>query len=202
MTWSPIEPAAPADPYEMFARWFTDAERSEINDPNAMTVATVDAAGRPSVRVVLLKGYDPDGFVFYTNLDSRKGSELKARPVAALCFHWKSLRRQVRIEGGIGQVSDAEADVYYQTRPYLSRIGAWASLQSRPLDERATLERRVAELSAQYPEGAAVPRPAHWSGFRLTPDAFEFWEDRPFRLHDRVTYHGHAGAWQLGRLYP
>lgn len=189
------------DPFHLFQAWFKDAEASEPNDPNAMTVATVDADGRPSARIVLLKGLDQTGFVFYTNTLSRKGSQLAARPAAALCFHWKSLRRQVRIEGRVERVSDAEADAYFATRPRGSRIGAWASLQSQPLDGRATLEGRVAALEAEY-EGREIPRPAHWSGYRVVPDYLEFWQDREFRLHDRITFTASGEGWTIGRLYP
>ncbi|MFM2044377.1 MAG: pyridoxamine 5-phosphate oxidase [Pseudomonadota bacterium] len=194
------------DPYDLFRAWFAEAEAAEVNDANAMTLATVDAAGRPAARIVLLKGLEADGFVFYTNTQSRKGDDLSANPVAALLFHWKSLRRQVRIEGRVEPVTAAEADAYFATRPRGSRIGAWASLQSRPLDARATLEQRVAALEAEY-AGRDVPRPAHWSGYRVLPDYLEFWQDREFRLHDRITFHRSpadrvGGGWEIQRLYP
>jgi pyridoxamine 5'-phosphate oxidase len=171
-----------------------------------MALATATAAGRASVRMVLLKDVDPRGFVFYTNFDSRKGHELTANGWAALLFHWKSLRRQIRIEGPISEVTPAEADAYFNSRPRDSQIGAWASLQSQPMAERFELERRMANYTAQY-EGKPVPRPPHWSGFRVTPENFEFWLDRPYRLHERITFErvggpGNNGSWRTGRLYP
>ncbi len=189
------------DPFELFAQWLTLAKADELNDPTAMALATIDADGKPSVRMVLLKDFDHRGFVFYTNLTSRKGAALAANRQAALCFHWKSLRRQVRIEGSVEAVSDDEADRYFTTRPYQSQIGAWASLQSQVLDRRATLEDRVADFSATYPQGS-VPRPPHWSGFRVVPDRIEFWQDQPFRLHDRRVYTPGASGWSVERLYP
>ena len=185
----------------MFAAWFAEAEQSEPNDPNAMTLATVGAGGRPSARMVLLKGWDPEGFVFYTNLESRKGCELAANGAVALLFHWKSLRRQVRIEGTAAPVSDAEADAYFATRPRLARLGAWASDQSRPLDGRGTLVARVAALEARYLLGD-IPRPPHWGGYRVRPDCFEFWQDMPFRLHDRTLLTRDGDAWRAEKLYP
>ena len=195
-------PDAPSDPFRHFEAWLADAARTEPNDPNAMTLATCTPDGAPSARIVLLKGHDARGFVFYTNRQSRKGSDLAANPRAALLFHWKTLGRQVRIEGAVEHVTDAEADAYYASRPRISRLGAWASSQSRPLPERAELERRVAEAEARHP-GDDIPRPPHWSGFRVLPSYFEFWQDMPFRLHDRTTYAAHAGGgWTLGKLYP
>jgi pyridoxamine 5'-phosphate oxidase len=190
------------EPFRLFEAWLADAGRSEPNDPNAVALATVDADGLPNVRMVLLKGVD-SGFVFYTNFESAKGRELLASGKAALCFHWKSLRRQVRVRGPVAVVDDAEADAYYATRARGSRIGAWASKQSRPLEGRFALEAEVARYTARFGIGE-IPRPAHWSGFRLTPVSIEFWHDRPFRLHDRVqfTRTGPEQAWTKTRLYP
>jgi len=189
------------DPYDLFDAWFADAKASEPADPNAMALATTTPDGFPSVRIVLLKGLDRRGFVFYTNLESRKGQELQANPRAALCFHWKSLKRQVRIEGAVTPTTEAEADAYFAGRPRDSRIGAWASAQSRPLDTRATFERQIREYDEKYP-GEAVPRPPFWSGFRLTPARIEFWQDRAFRLHDRLVFTPAEGGWAIERLYP
>lgn len=191
-----------AEPVRLFGAWLADAEASEPNDPNAVALATVDADGLPDVRMVLLKGFDGDGFVFYTNLESAKGMQLAAVPRAAMCFHWKSLRRQVRLRGPVEPVTAAEADAYYATRPRGSRIGAWASRQSRPLESRFALEKAVAEHTARFGFGD-IPRPAHWSGFRIAPVAIEFWHDRPFRLHDRVRFtRTPDGGWEKTRLYP
>ena len=189
------------DPHALFAEWLAEAEASEPNDPNAMCLATCTPEGRPSARMVLLKGQDERGFVFYTNLESRKGEQLAANPFAALCFHWKSLRRSIRIEGRVEAVTDAEADAYYATRPRGSRIGAWASRQSRPLEGRWALEKAVAEYTMKFGVGA-IPRPEFWSGFRLLPDRIEFWRDMPFRLHERRVFHAEAGAWREEALYP
>ena len=189
------------DPILLFKRWLEEARASEPDDPTAMALATADAAGRPSARMVLLKDADSAGFVFYTNLASRKGGELRVNPQAALLFHWKSLRRQVRIEGRVEAVTAAEADAYYASRARGSQIGAWASDQSRPLESRFHLERRVAEVTARHLVGT-IPRPAHWSGFRVVPEALEFWQDQPFRLHDRLVYRRAAGGWATSRLFP
>ena len=189
------------DPYRLFADWFAEARESEPNDPDAMALATAAPDGRPSVRMVLLKGHGPEGFTFYTNLDSRKGAEIAANARAALLFHWKSLRRQVRIEGPIEAVSDADADTYFATRSRDSQLGAWASWQSRPLDARATFEKRYEEMVRRF-DGEAVPRPPRWSGFRVTPELFEFWSDRPHRLHERRVFTPAGGGWQEGLLYP
>jgi len=191
------------EPFCLFGDWLKDAGKAEPNDPNAMSLATVDQAGMPDVRMVLLKGYDEHGFVFYTNFESAKGTEILSSMKAALCFHWKSLRRQVRIRGEVEVVSDAEADEYYATRPRGSRIGAWASRQSRPLESRFALEKAVAEYTAKFAIGE-IPRPAHWSGFRVKPVQIEFWHDRPFRLHDRVVFSRDEpmGNWDKVRLFP
>lgn len=190
-------------PFELFDEWFEDAKTSELNDPNALALSTVDPDGLPNVRMVLLKGFDDAGFVFYTNLESAKGRELLSAGKAAMCFHWKSLRRQVRIRGEIIQVSDSEADEYYQSRARGSRIGAWASKQSRPLESRFALEKEVAKFTAKFGIGD-IPRPEHWSGLRLVPSEIEFWADRPFRLHDRVqfTRSSPSDPWSKQRLYP
>ena len=190
------------DPHMLFEDWLAEAKASELNDPVAMALATADARGRPSVRMVLMKGHDQRGFVFYTNLDSRKGGELAANAQAALLFHWKSLRRQVRIEGAVEPVSDAEADAYFATRGRDSQLGAWASEQSRPLDARATFEARYEAVRARF-EGGDVPRPPRWSGFRVVPDVIEFWNDRAHRLHERRLFtRAEGGGWSEGLLYP
>lgn len=191
------------NPFEMFQEWFKDAENSEVNDPNAMCVATVDAQGYPDARIVLLKEWDEQGFVFYTNYNSRKGQQLLHNMKATACFHWKSLRRQIRITGDVEKVSDAQADAYYNSRPKTSRLGAWASLQSSPLETRETLEQRVKNLEEQYKDTDDVPRPPHWSGFRIKPQRIEFWTEFEFRLHDRFEYIKDAdGVWVSQRLYP
>ncbi|MBC2772914.1 pyridoxamine 5'-phosphate oxidase [Rhizobium sp. AQ_MP] len=191
------------EPFALFATWLKDAEASEINDPNAVALATVDAEGLPNVRMVLLKGFDVRGFVFYTNFESQKGQEILGQKKAAMCFHWKSLRRQIRLRGDVEIVSDEEADEYYQSRPLGSRIGAWASKQSRPLEGRFALEKAVAEYTAKYALGN-VPRPPHWSGFRIMPRSIEFWHDRKFRLHDRIEFRRDADGdgWSKVRMYP
>jgi pyridoxamine 5'-phosphate oxidase len=192
-----------AEPFLLFKQWLDEASASEPNDANAVALATVDADGLPDVRMVLLKGVDQHGFVFYTNFESAKGREILGNMKAALCFHWKSLRRQVRVRGPVEVVSDAEADAYYATRPRGSRIGAWASKQSRPLESRFALEKAVAEYTARYAIGD-IPRPKHWSGFRIVPRTIEFWHDRPFRLHDRMVFSrvGDKDGWNKTRLYP
>jgi pyridoxamine 5'-phosphate oxidase len=188
-------------PLSLFDTWFGEAQASEPNDPNAVALATSDANGAPHVRMVLLKGHDEEGFTFYTNQQSDKANQLAARPFAALLFHWKSLRRQIRIEGKVFTVSDAEADAYFASRGRDSQLGAWASDQSRPLDARATFEARFAALSAEY-EGRDVPRPPHWSGYRVDPSRMEFWEDRPHRLHHRRVFVRSGAGWSEGLLYP
>jgi pyridoxamine 5'-phosphate oxidase len=192
---------AAVDPMALFADWLAEAVKSEPNDPNAMALATVDADGLPDVRMVLLKDAGPEGFVFYTNLGSAKGQQLAANPKAALLFHWKSLRRQVRIRGRVERVSDAEADAYFATRARSSQMGAWASDQSRVLPERLALEKAIAEQALKFGFDA-IPRPPHWSGFRITPDAIEFWRDRPFRLHERLVFERSGQGWTDHRLYP
>lgn len=189
------------DPFKLFDEWYARARETEINDSNAMALATADAAGHPSVRMVLLKGHGPDGFVFYTNYEGRKGGELLANPHAALLFHWKSLRRQIRIEGPVSPVDDATADAYFASRSRDSQLGAWASDQSRPLPERAIFEQRFAEVEERFAD-KSVPRPPHWSGFRVTPQRIEFWEDRDHRLHHRRVFTRTATGWNEGLLYP
>jgi pyridoxamine 5'-phosphate oxidase len=189
------------DPLALFDQWYAEARESEPNDAEAMTLATTDADGQPSARIVLLKGHGPDGFVFYTNEQSAKGDQLLASPKAALLFHWKSLRRQLRIEGRVNRVPDAEADAYFATRGRDSQLGAWASDQSRPLDSRATFEQRFEEMKTRF-EGHDVPRPPHWRGYRVIPDRIEFWTDRPHRLHERRLFTRDGNRWTEGLLYP
>jgi pyridoxamine 5'-phosphate oxidase len=192
-----------ADPFAQFAAWLDEAGKAEPNDPNAMALATADADGLPNVRMVLLKGHDARGFVFYTNFESQKGTELLANRQAAAVFHWKSLRRQVRFRGQVSVVTEAEADAYFDSRPRDSRIGAWASQQSRPLEGRFALEAAVAKYAAKHAIGA-VPRPPYWSGFRIAPSYIEFWTDKPFRLHERLVYRrkDESEAWTTEMLYP
>jgi pyridoxamine 5'-phosphate oxidase len=192
-----------AEPFQLFAEWLSEAEKKEPNDPNAMSVATVDRDGLPNLRMVLMKGFDEKGFVFYTNFESQKGGELLASPKAALLFHWKSLRRQVRVRGPVEVVSKEEADTYFASRPRASRIGAWASKQSRELESRFALEKAVAEYALKFGIGE-VPRPDYWSGFRIQPLSIEFWHDRPFRLHDRIEFRRDSldQGWHKVRMYP
>ncbi len=194
---------ATSEPISLFAAWFAEAGATEPNDPNAMALATVDAEGMPDVRIVLLKDFGADGFVFFTNFESAKGRELLAHPKAALCFHWKSLERQVRVRGGVTRVSDAEADAYFATRARESRVGAWASRQSRPLSSRKALEEAASAYAAKFGDGE-IPRPGYWSGFRLAPVEIEFWKAGAHRLHDRVVFRrADAGApWEKTRLFP
>ena len=191
------------DPLELFADWYEEAKKNEFNDPNAMSLATVDINGIPSVRIVLLKGFDVDGFVFYTNLQSRKAHEFMNNPNVAVCFHWKSLQRQVRIEGQVSKVSDKEADEYFKSRARLSRLGAWASKQSEILESRDHLLARLKTFEEKY-DGETIPRPSHWSGNRIAAKKIEFWEDGEFRLHDRFIFERQSidGPWTKARLYP
>jgi pyridoxamine 5'-phosphate oxidase len=189
------------DPFGLFSEWLGDAEKAEPNDPNAMALATVDPDGLPDVRMVLLKGFDSAGFVFFTNYESAKGREILATPKAALCFHWKSLRRQVRVRGPVTPVDAAEADAYFHSRERGSRIGAWASKQSRPLESRFALEKAVATYTAKFGFGE-IPRPDYWSGFRIAPASIEFWKNGAFRLHDRVVFKRAGDGWEKTRLYP
>ena len=189
------------DPFALFDKWFGEARASEPNDPDAVAFASADARGRPSVRIVLLRRAGPDGFGFFTNLDSRKGRELAANPFGALAIHWKSLRRQIRAEGPVVQVEDAEADSYFSGRSRESRIGSWASDQSRPLPSREQFEQRYRDMEARF-DGAEVPRPPRWSGFRLIPERIEFWSDRPHRLHERRLFTLADGRWSEELLYP
>ena len=188
-------------PFAVFNDWFAAASAAEPNDPNAMALATAGSGGHPAVRIVLLKAWDDRGFVFYTNLDSRKGRELAANPMVQLGFHWKSLRRQVRIDGRAEPVTTAEADAYFATRPRASQLGAWASDQSRPLADRAAFDARLADATARF-AGVPVPRPPRWSGFRIVPSAIEFWQDRDFRHHERTLFTRHGDDWTVGLLFP
>ncbi|WP_323796555.1 pyridoxamine 5'-phosphate oxidase [Nisaea sp.] len=191
------------NPFELFDGWLQAASETEPNDANAMTVATADADGRPSARILLLKGFDEQGFVFYSNMESQKGREIEVNPFVALCFHWKSVRRQVRVTGPVARVTDEEADAYFNSRPRGSRVGAWASQQSRPLADRPALMAAVENADSKYP-GESVPRPPYWSGWRLTPLVIEFWQDGEFRLHDRFRFSraSESEAWTVNRLYP
>lgn len=190
------------DPFALFETWLEEAGEKEPNDPNATALASVDESGMPNVRMVLLKGFDRRGFVFYTNMESAKGGEILTSMKAAMCFHWKSLRRQVRVRGPVEKVDDGEADAYYASRPRGSRIGAWASDQSRPLADRKVLEDKVAALGETYGEDGDIPRPPHWSGLRIKPQSIEFWQDGAFRLHDRIVFKPEGDAWSKTRLYP
>lgn len=191
------------DPYRLFGEWMKEAETHEINDPNAMCLATVGSDGKPSSRMVLLKGVDEDGFVFYTNSESRKGVQLGQTGVAALCFYWKSLKKQVRVEGTVAMIGSGDADTYFHSRPRGSRIASTVSDQSRPLDSRETFLSRVERLTEQYADMDIIPRPAHWNGYRVVPERIEFWVEGPFRMHDRFVFTADDnGGWDIGRLYP
>ena len=198
---APLPQLAADDPIALFADWLKEAMQKEPNDPNAVAVATVDEHGLPDVRMVLLKDADARGFVFYTNLESAKGRQLATNPKAALLFHWKSLRRQVRVRGAVSRVSDVEADEYWKTRARPAQLGAWASAQSQPLPDRLALEKKIAEYGLRFGLGK-VPRPPHWSGFRVEPEVIEFWRDRPFRLHERLVFERSGEGWATHRLFP
>ena len=190
------------NPLELFKKWFSKAEQTEINDPNALALATANKNNQPNVRMVLLKGLSEKGFVFYTNFNSRKGSDLKSNQKASMCFHWKSLRRQVRILGKVEKVNDKEADEYFNSRPYKNKIGAWASSQSSILDKRENFIKKIKEFELKYPEGTTIPRPSHWSGWRLVPEEVEFWLDGEGRIHERLNYKINNGKWSKNLLYP
>ena len=190
------------NPLELFKKWFSRAEQTEINDPNALALATSNENNQPNVRMVLLKGLSEKGFVFYTNFNSRKGSDLKSNQKASMCFHWKSLRRQVRILGKVEKVNDKEADEYYSSRPYKNKIGAWASSQSSILDKRENFIKKIKEFELKYPEGNTIPRPPHWSGWRLVPEEVEFWLDGEGRIHERLNYKKSDNKWNKELLYP
>ena len=190
------------NPIDLFKNWFNKAEESEINDPNALALGTADQKNQPSVRMVLLKGLSNEGFVFYTNFNSKKGSDLKNNQQASMCFHWKSLRRQVRVIGKVQQVSEKEADEYYNSRPYKNRIGAWASNQSKKLDSRDTFLKKIAEFEKKHPDQNNVPRPPHWSGWRILPKEIEFWLDGEGRIHERLNYINNDSKWTKEILYP
>ena len=190
------------DPFIVFKKWMSEAKKNEINDPNAVALATVNEYNQPDVRMVLLKEFNNNGFVFFTNLNSKKGTDLKKIPKASMCFHWKSLLRQVRISGDIKSVSDNEADEYFNSRPYLSRIGAWSSLQSKPMENRDAFLNKIEEYKNKFTDQNNVPRPKHWSGFLLSPDRIEFWKDVEGRLHQRLEYSKHLHSWKKQILYP
>ncbi len=190
------------EPFGLISEWMVEARAQELNDSNAMSLATVDADGRPDVRIVLLKTVNEEGFVFYSNEESSKGQQLSHNPVAALCLHWKSLRRQIRARGNVERVTKQEADAYFASRARGSQIGAWASDQSRPLKTREEFEARLAATNAEYDQDALIPRPPHWGGWRVKPDVIEFWRDRPFRLHDRLVFHRNGNDWRKERLFP
>ena len=203
MTYASDQSAIPTgDPFATFDGWFAEAQAAEPNDPNAMALATATPEGAPSVRMVLLKGHGPDGFVFYTNAESRKGGEIRANMQAALLFHWKSLRRQIRIEGPLSEVTPAKADAYFHSRPRVSQLASAASDQSRALPDRADYYARLADVEARYPEGTVIERPPHWTGFRLAPAAIEFWLDRPGRMHDRRRFEREGSGWTSSLLFP
>ena len=190
------------DPIELFKKWMSEAEKSEVNDPNALSLSTVSSTNEPSVRIVLLKGLSQKGFVFYTNLNSPKSQDMKKNSKAAMCFHWKSLQRQIRISGTVTQVSDSEADIYFKSRPYESRIGAWASNQSATMNEREDLLKKIAEFKKKYSDEKNLPRPKHWSGWCLNPTSIEFWLGEEFRIHERLRYNKISNKWKKEILYP
>ncbi len=197
-----MEKKLPQDPLEIFHDWLSQAKENEVNDPGAMALATSTKDGKPSVRMVLLKQADQEGFKFHTNVQSQKGNEIEENPNVALCFHWKTLRKQIRVEGTIEQATQQEADEYFASRPRARQIGAWASQQSRPLKNRKSLEEQISNLEEQYPKGTTIPRPDYWQGYRVKPHKIEFWWDNPDRLHDRFTYTKTGNIWDIKRLYP